>query len=80
MAKNTSFTLGDHFERFISTQITEGRFGTASEVVRAGLRLLEVEEKKLAALRAALEEGERSGIFEGDPFASVRAELGLPAR
>lgn len=65
MSKNTSITIGDHFDRFIAAQISSGRFGSASEVVRAGLRLLEERETKLAALRSALESGERSGVAEG---------------
>ena len=61
MAKNTSFALGDHFAAFVEEQIASGRYGSASDVVRAGLRLLEEREAKLAALRAALIEGEESG-------------------
>ncbi len=61
MGKNTSFALGDHFAGFIDTQVAEGRYASASDVVRAGLRLLESEEAKLAALRAALIAGEESG-------------------
>ena len=64
MAKNTSVSLGDHFDQFIASQVADGRFGSASEVVRAGLRLLEEREAKLAMLRAALEEGKRSGVAE----------------
>jgi len=64
MRKNTSVTLGAHFENFIAQQITVGRFGSASEVVRAGLRLLEDRETKLAALRQALKVGEDSGKAE----------------
>lgn len=61
MAKTTSFNLGDHFEEFISTQIKSGRYGNASEVVRASLRAMEQEEQKLEALRQALIDGENSG-------------------
>ena len=61
MARNTSVTLGDHFSRFVEEQIKDGRFGNASEVVRAGLRLLEDVETGQRALRAALMEGEASG-------------------
>lgn len=61
MAKNTSISLGDHFESFINSQIESGRYGSVSEVVRASLRLLEEHEKKIGALRDALIEGEKSG-------------------
>ena len=61
MGKSTSFSLGDHFSGFIERQVSHGRFGSASDVVRAGLRLLEDQEVKLSALRAALVEGENSG-------------------
>lgn len=61
MPKNTSVSLGDHFNAFIEAQLAAGRYGSASDVVRAGLRLLEDQETKLAALRAALVEGEESG-------------------
>ena len=61
MAKNTSVSLGGHFEQFIGSQIDSGRYGSASEVVRAGLRLLETTESKREVLRKALVAGERSG-------------------
>jgi antitoxin ParD1/3/4 len=59
--KNTSVTIGAHFEQFIAQQIHEGRYGSASETIRAGLRLLEERELKIATLQQALMEGEESG-------------------
>jgi len=64
MAKNTSITLGNHFEEFITRELETGRFGSASEVVRAGLRMLEDAETKLETLRNLLDEGEASGNTE----------------
>ena len=61
MAKNTSISLGNHFEGFINEQVGQGRYGSASEVIRASLRLLEEREEKLKALKQALTEGEESG-------------------
>ena len=64
MPRNTSVTIGNHFETFIAEQLEDGRFGSASEVVRAGLRLLEEHETRVLQLRAALIEGEESGFVE----------------
>lgn len=68
MGKNTSISLDPHFEHFIQSKVKSGRYNSASEVIRAGLRLLEQEEHKIELLRLALEEGETSGFVEGfDP-------------
>ncbi len=80
MARNTSVSLGDHFTTFIDMQVQTGRYGSASDVVRAGLRLLQEHEVRVRALEAALIEGEESG--EPQPFdntafkARMRAEHG----
>ena len=64
MAKNTSITLGPHFDEFIAEQLKSGRYGSASEVIRAGLRMLENSETKIETLRLMLEEGEQSGFVD----------------
>ena len=74
MVRNTSITLGDHFDEFISQQVGEGRYGSASEAVRAGQRLLEEHESKLRLLRQALQEGEQSG-FADYSYPSIVTEL-----
>lgn len=61
MGRVTSFSLGEHFSAFVESRVKEGRYDTASDVMRAALRLLEEREAKLAALRSALIEGEESG-------------------
>lgn len=63
--KTTSVALGTYFENFIASTIQTGRYNNASEVVRAGLRMLEENERKVMELRAAIEEGENSGRYEG---------------
>ena len=66
MAKNTSITLGDHFDSFIANQMQSGRYGSASEVIRSALRLLETQETKMNTLRQLLVEGEESGVSDYD--------------
>ena len=74
--------LTDELDRFVLSKVKTGRYENASEVVRAALRTLERDEEqyeaKLAALRAAIDEGFASGIAEGDVFASVREKFKLP--
>ena len=68
MSKNTSISLRNYFEQFIKNRITEGRFKNVSEVIRAGLRLLDEEESKVIALKNAIQEGIDSGIaYDFDP-------------
>ena len=62
--KNTSISLGNYFDQFVTSQISVGRYKNVSEVVRAGLRLLEDEENKIVSLRKAIQEGRDSGIAE----------------
>lgn len=64
--KNTSISLGDHMLRFAQQQVATGRYSSTSDVVRAGLRLLEEHEARVQALREALIAGENSG--ESTPF------------
>jgi antitoxin ParD1/3/4 len=75
--------LTQELDRFVLARVESGRFENASEVVRAALRTLEREERlfdaKLEALRAAIDEGDRSGVAEGDVFAQVREALNLAA-
>ncbi|MBN2744272.1 antitoxin ParD1/3/4 [Breznakibacter xylanolyticus] len=64
MGKNTSISLGSHFENFIASEVSSGKYNSVSEVVRSALRLLESEERKLNELRNALIEGENSQMVE----------------
>ncbi len=74
MPKNTSVTLGTHYEKFISQQLIQGHYGSTSEAIRAGLRLLEERETKLSLLRRALTEGEKSGTADYS-IKSLNSEL-----
>jgi antitoxin ParD1/3/4 len=66
--KNTSVALGDYFDHFVQDQLTSGRYKNASEVIRAGLRLLEYEEDKVKALRTAIQEGLQSQSVDNFEF------------
>ncbi|WP_445731370.1 type II toxin-antitoxin system ParD family antitoxin [Mariniflexile sp.] len=68
MSKNTSISLGDHFEQFVQSQISVGRYKNVSEIIRAGLRLLEDEESKVIALKSAIQEGLDSPSVENFDF------------
>lgn len=61
-SKNTSVSLGNYFDHFVENKVSQGRFRNASEVIRAGLRLLEEEENRITALKNAISEGLDSGI------------------
>ena len=70
--KNTSISLGNYFDQFVQTQISTGRYKNVSEVIRAGLRLLENEESKVIALKNAIQEGIDSGIaHDFDPVKNL---------
>lgn len=62
MSKNTSISLGNYFDQFVQSQVSAGRYKSVSEVIRAGLRLLENEESKAVVLKNAIQEGINSGI------------------
>ena len=66
--KNTSISLGNYFDQFVQKQVSAGRYKNVSEVIRAGLRLLENEESKVIALRNAIQEGLNSPLFEDFDF------------
>jgi len=73
MARNTSILLGQHFEDFISTEVSSGKYNSASEVIRTALRLLEAEELKTKNLNKALLQGEKSGVDKNfDPKVHLR--------
>ena len=73
MARNTSILLGDYFEEFISSEVSSGKYNSASEVIRTALRLLEAEEIKTKDLNKALVQGEKSGFEKNfDPKAHLK--------
>lgn len=75
MPRNTSVTLGEHFEAFVNEKIAEGRFQSVSEAIRAGLRRLEEDEQKLESLRMKLAAGEAGGLVEDFSPAGFLAEM-----
>jgi len=75
MAKTTSIALGDHFTSFVADQVATGRYGSASEVVRAALRDLEEREAQHTAMQVAITEGVESGINEGFSMQALQEEL-----
>lgn len=75
MAKTTSISLGEHFETFVKNRVSRGRYGSASEVVRAGLRILEEHETRHEALQNAIAQGLDSGIAEDFDMADIQREL-----
>ena len=80
MNRNTSVSLGEHFTAFVEAQVDQGRYNSASDVMRAALRLLEEQEAKLATLRAALVQDEGNGVSKRNVreiWANVSA--GLPS-
>lgn len=81
MSKNTSISLGNYFDQFVQSRVYEGRYKNVSEVIRAGLRLLEEEENKVLALKVAINEGIDSGIvsdFDPDKhLAQLKAKKNL---
>lgn len=64
MGKNTSISIGDHFDGFINDKVKSGRYSSVSEVIRSALRMLEQEDKKEKELIEALKIGEQSGFIE----------------
>jgi len=75
MAKTTSIALGNHFKGFVTEQLSSGRYGSASEVVRAGLRILEEQEARHKALQQAITLGIDSGVADDFSMEALQREL-----
>ena len=73
--KNTSITLGEHFDQYIAEQLASGRYRTVSELIRESLRMHQERELKISAMRAAIEDGVASGIDESFSFEGLNREL-----
>lgn len=83
MAENPTTELGRYFDEFVERQLAQGRYESANDVLRAGLRLLEQQEAKLETLRAALIKGEQSGLampFDLDEFLEEMHSEAAPPR
>ena len=78
--KNTSISLGNYFDQFVGSQVSVGRYKNVSEVIRAGLRLLENEESKVIALKNAIQQGLNSPRVENFDFDDHLAKLKLEIR
>ena len=81
MPRNTSVTLGEHFDQFVAEVLRQGRFQSFSEVVRAGLRNLDADETILQALRASLQAGEDSSVeadFDGEQYLAALHKQHIP--
>jgi antitoxin ParD1/3/4 len=79
MPKNTSFILGEHFDAFVTAQIESGRYASATDVIRSGLRLLEEHERRHEFLRNALAEGEESGVAGPLDISKIKRQARLEA-
>ena len=75
MPRNTSVMPGDNFNDFIARAVESGRYASTSDVLRAGLRMLEQEEQRLDRLRAEIIKGEESGFAEDFDFDDVLLEM-----
>ena len=80
MAKTTSFILGEHFDNYIAFQVDAGRYASASEVIREGLRLIEMRDRQMEALEAAIQVGLDSGVDEDFSWDAVKSEGKAMAR
>ena len=74
MPKTTSFILGEHFDSFVASQIETGRYASASEIIREGLRLVENRDRQMEAMDEAIHVGLNSGIDEDFSWEAVKAE------